>query len=81
MNYISKNWFPGSTPADLEKLLELYPSDAAAGSPFDTGSANALTPQFKRISAVQGDLFFEAPRRQLLDRLSSSRSTYNFGGW
>ena len=55
VEYISKNWFPGSNPADLEKALELYPSDPASGSPFDTGSSNAITPEYKRISAMQGD--------------------------
>ncbi|RPD57249.1 carotenoid ester lipase precursor [Lentinus tigrinus ALCF2SS1-6] len=78
VSYISENWFPGATPADLKKVLELYPSDPAAGSPFDTGDANAVTPEFKRIAAMQGDWFFNAPRRQLLERFCSQRTAYNF---
>ncbi|KAF8964271.1 Alpha/Beta hydrolase protein [Flammula alnicola] len=41
------------------QLATLYPSDITQGSPFDTGILNALTPQFKRIAAFQGDGFFQ----------------------
>ena len=71
-------WFPGSTTADVKPLLDLYPSDPAAGSPFDTGDANAFSPQYKRMAALTGDWFFNAPRRQLLDRFSSIKTVYNF---
>ncbi|KAI0689210.1 alpha beta-hydrolase [Cerioporus squamosus] len=77
-SYVSQILFPGSSPADLGALLRLYPSDPAAGSPFDTGSANAFSPQYKRIAAVQGDWFFHGPRRQLLDKVSAKRGVYNF---
>ncbi|KAI0688202.1 carotenoid ester lipase precursor [Cerioporus squamosus] len=77
-SYISEFWFPGSSPEDLSSLLQLYPSDPAAGSPFNTGSANAFSPQYKRIAALTGDWFFNAPRRQLLDRVSANKTVYNF---
>ncbi|KAI0699616.1 alpha beta-hydrolase [Cerioporus squamosus] len=77
-SYISQKSFPGSSPSDLSTLLQLYPSDPAAGSPFDTGSAYAYSPQFKRIAAVQGDWLFHGPRRLLLDHVSGERTTYNF---
>ncbi|TFK88169.1 carotenoid ester lipase precursor [Polyporus arcularius HHB13444] len=77
-SYLAQAWFPGATPADLSKVLKLYPSDPASGSPFGTGSANALTPEYKRIAAVQGDWFFNARRRQLLDRFSRQQTMYNF---
>ena len=51
--------------AQLARLLELYPSDPAAGSPFGTGDDNQFTPQFKRMAALQGDILFVAPRRLL----------------
>ncbi|RPD58750.1 carotenoid ester lipase precursor [Lentinus tigrinus ALCF2SS1-7] len=76
--YISENWFPGSSLADLNKTLALYPSDPAAGSPFDTGDANVFTPEYKHIAAVQGDWFFQGPRRQFLDAFSADRTTFNF---
>ena len=77
-SYISETWFPGSSLADLNKTLELYPSDPAAGSPFDTGDANAFSPQYKRLAAVFGDWFFSGPRRLLLDKISAKRTVYNF---
>ena len=77
-SYISETWFPGSSLADLNKTLELYPSDPAAGSPFDTGDTNAFTPEYKRIAAIQGDWFFNGPRRQFLDAFSANRTAYNF---
>ncbi|KAG8970881.1 hypothetical protein FRC03_000099 [Tulasnella sp. 419] len=55
-----------STTQEIDKLLSLYPSDITAGSPYDTSVLNALTPQFKRIASLQGDLVFQAPRRHFL---------------
>lgn len=78
VDYFTSSWFPGASPADLSTLLELYSSDPAAGSPFDTGNANVFSPQFKRIAAVHGDWFFHGPRRLLLDSVSNEQTTYNF---
>ncbi|RPD58744.1 carotenoid ester lipase precursor [Lentinus tigrinus ALCF2SS1-7] len=71
-------WFPGSSPSDTSALLRLYPSDPAAGSPFDTGDANAFSPQFKRYAAMQGDWMFQAPRRSFLEAVSAKRTAYNY---
>ena len=76
--YISQSWFPGSSLADFDRLRQLYPANPAAGSPFDTDDAYAFTPEHKRIAAVQGDWFFQAPRRQLLDAFADKRIAYNF---
>ncbi|TFK88164.1 carotenoid ester lipase precursor [Polyporus arcularius HHB13444] len=78
ISYVSRFLLPGATPADLRSLLQLYPSDPAAGSPFDTGDANAFSPQYKRLSAVFGDWFFYGPRRLLLEKVSAKRPVYNF---
>ncbi|RDX42812.1 carotenoid ester lipase precursor [Lentinus brumalis] len=78
VSYLKTFWFPGASSNDIQSILTLYPADPAEGSPFGTGSADAFTPEYKRIAAVQGDMFFHAPRRQLLDRFSSSQVTYNF---
>ena len=51
--------FPNSNETDIDTLLELYPGDIAAGSPFGTGDANALTPEYKRLAAVFGDIAFQ----------------------
>ncbi|KAI0770567.1 Alpha/Beta hydrolase protein [Fomes fomentarius] len=78
-DFVSSHFiFPGASRADIQPILDAYPSDPAAGSPFDTGSANAFTPQFKRIAALQADWFFNANRRALLDTYSGRQPTYNF---
>ena len=63
------NYVPDMDPSDprLEWLFDkMYPSDITKGSPFHTGYMNALTPQYKRVAAIQGDLVFQAPRRFFL---------------
>ncbi|VUC21556.1 unnamed protein product [Clonostachys rosea] len=47
----------------LERMISFYPVDPAAGSPFNTGSANQLYPSFKRNAAVLGDLVFQFQKR------------------
>jgi hypothetical protein len=51
----------------MERLMQLYPSNVTQGSPFDTRLDNAFTPQFKRISAFQGDAVFQGPRRWMVE--------------
>ncbi|KAG9008023.1 hypothetical protein FRB94_013788 [Tulasnella sp. JGI-2019a] len=69
-----------STATDKEAadLFDYYPANVTQGSPFETGTRGALTPQFKRISALNGDLVFQAPRRLLLDTAKSKRWTYKY---
>jgi len=55
-----------------------YPQNITQGSPFDTGDSNALTPQFKRIAAFQGDAAFQAPRRFFLQQRSGSQNAWAF---
>ncbi|CAA7266232.1 unnamed protein product [Cyclocybe aegerita] len=55
--------FERATDAQIAALANAYPDDVTQGSPFNTGTANALTPQFKRFAAIQGDIAFQAPRR------------------
>ncbi|KAJ7266555.1 carotenoid ester lipase precursor [Mycena rebaudengoi] len=62
--------FPWLHPAQIQKLGLLYPDDPTQGSPFDTGAANQLTPEFKRLSAFQGDYIFTGPRRFFLEHCS-----------
>ncbi len=76
--YITSNYIPKVTSADLDSVLTLYPGDIIAGSPFDTGILNAITPQFKRLAAMQGDLVFQAPRRFFLEQTSGKQNTWAF---
>ncbi|KAI0059496.1 carotenoid ester lipase precursor [Artomyces pyxidatus] len=78
LDYFHGNYFPKTSTRDIERLLQLYPNDTRLGSPFDTGTANAVAPQYKRIAAIQGDMMFQAPRRFFLQQRSSQQDTYSF---
>ena len=65
-NYLATNLFPGANQSVLEHIDHLYPNNVSDGSPFGTGTANALTPEFKRLAAFLGDYAFQAPRRFLM---------------
>ena len=77
-DYITNNYIPEISQSDLAQLLKLYPADITQGSPFNTSILNALTPVFKRLAAMQGDLVFQAPRRFFLQNRSSKQSTWSF---
>ncbi|KIP05209.1 hypothetical protein PHLGIDRAFT_74623 [Phlebiopsis gigantea 11061_1 CR5-6] len=77
-SYLAKFYLPTATSAEVDQLLKLYPQDPTQGSPFDTGLHNVLSPQFKRLAALQGDLVFQAPRRLLLSHTSSKQNTWSF---
>lgn len=53
--WVQSVYFPSATAAEIDLIMKLYPSDPALGSPFGTGDNNVLYPQYKRISAFQGD--------------------------
>ena len=77
-DYITGTLLPGISQRDLDQLLNVYPADITQGSPFNTRILNALTPVFKRLAAMQGDLVFQAPRRFFLQNRSSKQSTWSF---
>ena len=79
--YLQTFSLPNASDRDLDKLLKLYFDDITQGSPFDTGNSSALTPQFKRIAAFQGDSLFHATRRFLLQHRSSKQATWSFRGF
>lgn len=69
---------PTATDAEIDLLLQYYPDDQSAGCPFDTGLRNILSPQFKRIAAIQGDIVFHSPRRFFLKYQSSKQNSWAF---
>ncbi|KAI0265658.1 Alpha/Beta hydrolase protein [Gloeopeniophorella convolvens] len=77
-DYIHEMYFPQVSNGNISNLLQLYPSDPSVGSPYDTGTANALSAQFKRIASLQGDMVFQAPRRFFLHQRSDKQPTYSF---
>ncbi|RDX42833.1 carotenoid ester lipase precursor [Lentinus brumalis] len=76
--FIHDEFFPGVPQDELAPLFTLYPNDPAQGSPFGTGDANQLSPQYKRMAAVQGDILFQAPRRFFIDHVSSKQPVWSF---
>lgn len=86
--YLLDIFFHDATPATIAALVATYPDDASAGSPFRTGAANELYPQFKRLAAILGDLTFILSRRAFLAINAavtpslpswSYLATYNYG--
>ena len=78
--YITTYFLPNASEADIDKLLTLYPEDVTQGSPFDTGSLNVITPQYKRIAALLGDIVFQSSRRLFLEQRSPKQDTWSFCG-
>lgn len=62
------SYFPGEPNARglVTGLVQTYPDDPAAGSPFGTGAANELRPEYKRLAAILGDFSFTLTRRSYL---------------
>lgn len=57
-------------------LLALYPDDPALGSPFGTGNETfGLSSQYKRASAMYGDLAFQAMRRRWIQTATAAGVT------
>ncbi|KAJ7609760.1 Alpha/Beta hydrolase protein [Mycena polygramma] len=80
IQYLSSIWLPGvaTTSALATTMQTLYPSDITAGSPFDTSILDALTPQFKRLAAFQGDAVFQAPRRFFQQQRSGKQKQWGY---
>ncbi|KAJ6584090.1 esterase 1 [Mycena vulgaris] len=68
---------PSISPATLQSsvltLLQLYPDIPALGSPFNTGNETfGLSSQFKRASALGGDLSFHSQRRSWIETAANA---------
>ncbi|KJZ76434.1 hypothetical protein HIM_04163 [Hirsutella minnesotensis 3608] len=80
--YLRKVFWPAATDKHLDRLMELYPQSPRKGSPYGTGLLYAIPPQYKRLSSLIGDYFFEASRllwttrRLLLANVTASRWNY-----
>ncbi|KAJ3802306.1 esterase 1 [Lentinula aff. detonsa] len=81
MNDIIANYSPPAVPSvstgQLEDavthLLDLYPDIPALGSPFNTGNDTfGLSPGYKRMSALFGDLTFQSQRRLWIQTASNA---------
>ncbi|KAF5352273.1 hypothetical protein D9758_011977 [Tetrapyrgos nigripes] len=60
----------------INKTLELYPEDPALGSPFGTGNDTfGVSPGFKRIAAITGDVSFTSQRRTWQQTMANNPSS------
>ncbi|KAH7385942.1 Alpha/Beta hydrolase protein [Pyrenochaeta sp. MPI-SDFR-AT-0127] len=87
-NYLSTIFFNNASPAQIDQLVGSYQNIFEDGSPFRTGILNNWYPQFKRVSALLGDITFTLTRRVFLEVASqvnpgvpswSYLATYNYG--
>jgi len=76
--YLKSFMLPTAAQSDLDLLLQYYPDDITVGCPFDTGTLNKLSPQYKRIAAIQGDIVFHGPRRFLLKYQADKQNSWAF---
>lgn len=88
LEYLSTYYFNSASNQQLTALLNTYPQDLTQGSPFRTGILNEVYPQFKRISALLGDLVFTLSRRGFLENTNAANpnvpswsylASYNYG--
>ncbi|KIJ47403.1 hypothetical protein M422DRAFT_164078 [Sphaerobolus stellatus SS14] len=74
--YMKDIYVPSGTDAEIDTFIAAYPADITQGSPFNTGILNAVTPQFKRLAAMQGDLVFQAPRRYFINQIAGKQNIW-----
>ncbi|CEJ94052.1 hypothetical protein VHEMI09608 [[Torrubiella] hemipterigena] len=66
VSYLKDLFFPRTDVSILREIVNVYPEDISAGSPFRTGIFNELYPGFKRLAALLGDITFTITRRVTL---------------
>ncbi|KAJ4305938.1 hypothetical protein N0V90_001471 [Kalmusia sp. IMI 367209] len=69
--YLSTVYFPTADKEAIQGLVATYQNTLEDGSPFRTLLLNNWYPQFKRISAIIGDITFTITRRIFLETTSS----------
>ncbi|KIM54010.1 hypothetical protein SCLCIDRAFT_137679 [Scleroderma citrinum Foug A] len=80
LEYVQTNFLVGLSESDINLVGKLYPDDPTQGSPFGIGMNDTLTyvPEYKRISAFLGDLYFQAPRRHALSIMSTTQNVWSY---
>ncbi|VDC01022.1 unnamed protein product [Peniophora sp. CBMAI 1063] len=76
--YLSEVLYPNASRSSINALLTAYPDGPILGSPFETGLNSSITPEYKRISAISGDVVFQAPRRFFLGQQASKQLAYSY---
>lgn len=76
--YVKTFWLPNASDDQISQVVKDYPQDPSDGSPFNTSIASAVTPQYKRMAAFQGDATFQAPRRYFLHQRVGKQPTWSY---
>lgn len=63
VDYLKDQFYHQATKDSIKELVDTYPNNIVAGSPFRTTIFNEIYPGFKRLSAIIGDIVFIMPRR------------------
>jgi carboxylesterase type B len=86
--YLSTTFFPSTDTSVIKGLVDTYQTTIEDGSPFRTLLLNNWYPQFKRISAILGDITFTLTRRIFLSTATTTfpdvpswsyLATYDYG--
>lgn len=56
---LPKTLYQNASSEDINEILRLYPQDPSAGSPYDTGHTNSLTPISKQVASLFGDALLQ----------------------
>lgn len=72
VQYLNSLYFQDATTSQIEAFVATYPDDPSAGSPFRTGDANNIYPEYKRLAAILGDYAFNLERRMFLETFSKN---------
>ncbi|KAG8961647.1 hypothetical protein FRC03_005104, partial [Tulasnella sp. 419] len=89
-DYIRRDWFDSAAEEELDKLIDLYPSDpkkvAEANGPTQSVTMEErieFGPQFPRLALFLGDGIFHGPRRFMLQHSEPGQKAwvYKYARW
>ena len=77
-SFLKYNYLSDVPDQNVSDVMELYPDNRSDGSPFNTSVFNAITSQYKRNAAFQGDVVFQAPRRFFVQQRFASQNVWSY---
>ncbi|KAJ7138497.1 sterol esterase [Mycena crocata] len=82
LDYVHSKYVSYFLAQEIAQIGTLYPDDptqgSCTGSPFNTGTANELTCEFKRLAAFSGDFGFIGGRRFFLEHASKTQNAWSW---
>jgi acetylcholinesterase len=74
---IAKGLSEANASVAASQLVSYYSSDPAAGSPYGTGNETfGQPPEFKRLAAISGDMYFTAAERFFQETISKTQPSW-----